>query len=754
MPTSPHTFEQPSDELSQNALNAVISTDYGPGDESDLIELVQNLPMPLCSVASDGTILWANSTELAFTGYNAAEYVGRNIAEFHEDPETIAILLRTLANGEVVRDLESRLRRKNETLVDVAISGNARRRDGESFHAYCLTRELAEGGLDFDAQARLAAIVESSDDAIISKSLDGIILSWNRGAQQMFGYTPDEVIGRHVSMLAPPDRIGDVSAMLERIARGERIDHFETVRKTKDGRLLTVSLTVSPIRDRMGRIIGASKIARDITEQKRYAQVQARLAAIVESADDAIVSKDLNGIIQSWNRGAESLLGYKAEEVIGKHISMLAPPDRVAEIAGILERISHGERVEHYVTERRAKDGRILTVSLTVSPVRDSSGKVIAASKIARDITGQKRLSEVQARMAAIVESSDDAVLSKDVDGYIQSWNRGAERIFGYTAAEMIGQHISVLAAPDCLDEIPEILARLRRGEHVDHYRTRRKTKDGRILTVSLTISPIRNAEGKVIGISKIARDVTEQERQENALRLANDALSRSNADLEQFAYSASHDLQEPLRTIAAYTGMLRKKYGGRLSPEADEYISYTIESVKRMHQLLKDLRDFTRASTVVEDGDQQSDANAVLAEVQANLKTAIEESRVRITSDDLPVVPFHHVHLQQVMQNLIANSITYRSKSDPRIHVSAQRRGDDWLFSVVDNGIGIDPQYKEQIFGIFKRLHSAQEYPGTGMGLAICQRLVQRAQGRIWVESELGRGSSFFFTIPAGPRA
>jgi PAS domain S-box-containing protein len=529
------------------------------------------------------------------------------------------------------------------------------------------------------------------------------------------------------------------------------VDHFETKRRAKDGRILTVSLSVSPIRDHAGRIIGASKIARDITGQKRLFELQSRLAAIVESADDAIISKDLNGFIQSWNYGAERLFGYTADEVIGKHISMLAPPDRLDEIPVILSRIARGERVDHHETRRRTKDGRILTVSLTVSPVRDSAGVVIAASKIARDITEQKRSGELQARLAAIVESSGDAILSKDLDGFIQSWNRGAERIFGYTADEVVGKHISMLAAPECIDEIPVILARLRRGERVDHYQTRRRTKDGRFLTVSLTISPIRNASGEITGISKIARDVTEQVRNEEALRTANEALARSNADLEQFAYSASHDLQEPLRTVGAYTGMLRRKFAGRLGPEGDEYIQCALNGVQRMHQLLKDLLDFTRASTVAGNADVETDASAVLKDVLENLEKARADSGATVTFTQLPSVRMHPVQLQQVLQNLIANAIRYRGEAPPRIHVAADQRGKEWLFSVSDNGIGIDSKYKEHIFGIFKRLHSSADYPGTGMGLAICQRLVQRAGGRIWVESEPGRGSTFFFTIPAG---
>lgn len=602
-------------------------------DESSFVHredprsFLEHVPVPIHLAAQDGTIIWANAAELELLGYTAHEYVGHNIAEFHAEQHVAQDVLERLKRNEELCDYEARLRRKDGSIREVAISSNVYRRDGEFIHTRCVTREITHlhGALEF--QSRLAAIVESSDDAIISKDLNGIIRSWNRGAQQMFGYSPDEIIGRHISMLAPPDRVEDIPKILQRIARGERVEHFET--------------------------------------------------------------------------------------------------------------------------KRRTKDGRILTVSLSVSPIRDASGNIIGASKIARDVTRDKHLHEVQARLAAIIESADDAIISMDIDGYILSWNRGAERIFGYTADEVIRQHISMLAAAECVDEIPGILARLRRGERVDHYQTRRRAKDGRILTVSLTISPIANASGEIIGISKIARDVTEKVRNEMALRAANEALARSNADLEQFAYSASHDLQEPLRTVAAYTGLLKRKFGEQLGPQGDEYMQYTIDGVKRMHQLLKDLLDFARASTLAERAEEEIDASKALNEALENLKSAISDSGATITSTELPRVHMHHVHLQQVFQNLVANAIRYRSDHLPSIHVAAERRGSEWLFSVRDNGIGIDPQYREQIFGVFKRLHSSAEYPGTGMGLAICQRLVQRTHGRIWVDSELGRGSTFFFTIP-----
>jgi len=358
---------------------------------------------------------------------------------------------------------------------------------------------------------------------------------------------------------------------------------------------------------------------------------------------------------------------------------------------------------------------------------------------------------EAQARLAAIVECSDDAIISKDLNGIIQTWNRGAERLFGYTPAEAIGQHISMLATPEVGDEIPNILSRVARGERIDHYQTKRKAKDGRILSISLTISPIRDATGKIIGASKVGRDVTELERNQAALASANELLSHSNAELEQFAYSASHDLQEPLRMVLIYSELLQKRFGGQFGARGDEYIGYIVDGATRMEQLLKDLRTFTQASAFDPAEATELDANEVLRRSLGNLKAAIETSDATVSHGKLPCLRIHEFQLEQLFQNLIGNAIRYRSSAPPQIRVDAERRADFWMFSVQDNGIGIDPQYKEQIFGIFKRLHSAAQYAGTGMGLAICERIIRRLGGRIWVESELGRGSTFFFTLPAG---
>ena len=359
----------------------------------------------------------------------------------------------------------------------------------------------------------LARVVESSDDAIVSKDLNSVITSWNRSAERMFGYTAEEAVGQSIHLIIPADRRNEEEMVMRRIRAGEVITHFETTRRRKDGTLLQISLTVSPLRGEDGRVIGASKIARDITERAEALIASRRLAAIVESSDDAIVSKDLNGVIMSWNRAAERMFGYTASEAIGQSIRMIIPADRQSEEDTVLERIRAGQSLTHFETIRQRKDGTQLPISLTVSPIFDSNGQVVGASKIARDISERLLADIAGRRLTAVVESSDDAIITKDLDGTITSWNPGAERIFGYGAAEAIGRSIRMLIPDELQHEEDLVLARLRAGERIDHYETVRQHRDGTRLTMSLTVSPIRNHRGQIVGASKVARDVTERAR-------------------------------------------------------------------------------------------------------------------------------------------------------------------------------------------------------------------------------------------------
>lgn len=367
----------------------------------------------------------------------------------------------------------------------------------------------------------------------------------------------------------------------------------------------------------------------------------------------------------------------------------------------------------------------------------------IRQERFRREAAEALRQADRNARLlAAIVESSDDAIISKDLNGVITSWNKSAERLFGYTAAEAVGQSITMLIPSERLDEETRILAALRTGQRVDHFETVRVRKDGSRLHVSLTISPVKDASGRIVGASKVARDITAWKQQEAALRQA-------NADLQQFAYSASHDLQEPLRTVTAYTQLLEMQVGGEIGDRGREFVRHIVEASTRMHNLLRDLRVYLQISTAGDEPAEEIDSREILEQALQNLAAAIKESGASIDVAALPRLRMPAFELEQVFQNLIGNAIRYRSSEPPHVRIAAARQGDEWLFSVQDNGIGIAPQFQKQIFGIFRRLHGQSQYPGTGMGLAICQRSVERHGGRIWVESEPGQGSTFFFTIP-----
>jgi PAS domain S-box-containing protein len=305
------------------------------------------------------------------------------------------------------------------------------------------------------ASSLLAAIVDSSDDVIISKTLDGIITSWNKSAERVFGYAAKEAVGSHITLIIPKDRFEEENEILARVRRGERIDHFDTVRQRKDGSLIDISLTISPVKDSAGRIVGASKVAREVTERKRAERSVALLAAIVDSSDDAIVSKTLDGIITSWNTSAERTFGYTADEAIGKHVTLIIPCDRWDEEANIIRRLRHGERVDHFQTVRRRKDGSLVDVSLTISPVRDSSGHIIGASKVARDITAQVRateaLRESKEEFRRLSQSLDSQVRSRTRELQELSWQlmRARDEERRHVARELhdsAGQSLAVLA--------------------------------------------------------------------------------------------------------------------------------------------------------------------------------------------------------------------------------------------------------------------------------------------------------------------
>ena len=466
------------------------------------------------------------------------------------------------------------------------------------------------------------------------------------------------------------------------------------------------------------------------------------LSAIVESSDDAIISKDLNGVITSWNKSAERLFGYTADEAIGHTVAaLLIPEDRQEEEPDILARLRRGERVDHFETVRRRKDGSLIDISLTISPVKDQHGHIIGASKIARDISERKRYEQRLVEQARLLNVTGDAIFLRDARDHILEWNRAAEEMYGFTGEEALGRVCHDLLRTEFPEPLPAILEKVSRDGQWSGELSHRCRNGSCIITLSRWVAD-RDEQGHVTRILESNNDITERVRVQEEVR-------RANQDLEQFAFTASHDLQEPLRSIKIYSQLLAREFGGSLHPEAQKYMEYLRWGATRMETLVRDLLAYTRAGSFEEPA-APVDANEALQAALLALSGAVTDSHARVTSDALPSVQVHATHLQQLFQNLVGNSIKYRSPERiPEVHIAAQRQNGYWVFAVSDNGIGIDPEYKENIFGLFKRLHTSDEYSGTGIGLAICQRIVDRYHGRIWVESEPGKGSTFRFTLP-----
>jgi PAS domain S-box-containing protein len=363
--------------------------------------------------------------------------------------------------------------------------------------------------------------------APVPSSFYGAVVGWNKGAQDLYGYTAGEMIGQPVAIVVPePLHEESLQFLLDTCA--QPLLRKETDRKREKGILVEVSLLFSPARNSKGEIIGGSTIAPAITERKGSEDLRERLAALVESSDDAIIGKSLDGTITSWNAGAERMFGYSSSEAVGKPIQMLLPPERANEESAILAQIGKGERIDHFETVRVGQDAKRVDVSVTISPIRDRRGRIVGASKIARDIGERKRAEAVQERLAAVLESSDDAIIGESLDGTITSWNRGAEDLFGYSESEAVGKFIQMLLPPDRANEEFDILARLKNGERINHFETVRVQKDGKRINVSVTISPIRDSSGAIIGASKIARDISERKCVEEELRKAEERFGKA----------------------------------------------------------------------------------------------------------------------------------------------------------------------------------------------------------------------------------
>jgi PAS domain S-box-containing protein len=654
---------------------------------------------------------------------------------------------------------------------------------------------------DYLTARHLAKVVESSDDAIVSKDLNGTIRTWNRAAERMFGYSAEEAVGRSIRMIIPADRQGEEDVVLARIRAGEAVAHFETVRQRKDGTLIPISLSVSPIHDDAGKVVGASKIARDISDRHRAQLVSRRLAAVIDSSDDAIVTKNLDSIITSWNRAAERMFGYTEEEAVGRSIRMIIPQELQSEEDSVLARIRAGETVDHYETARLKKDGTRLAISLTISPIRDEAGKIVGASKIARDITESARLRAEARQQAAITEKlgevgaavsstlDRDAILQKVTDTATEL--TGAEfgaffynvRTPGATDAYMLytlsgaskeafagfpQPRATAVFGPTFRGEgtilLDDVTNDARYGRNAPFF----GMPEGHLPVRSYLAVPVKGVAGDVMGglffgHSEAGR-FTEQHARvaEGVAGWASVALENARLYVEardanrmkdEFLAVLSHELRTPLNAIVGYARLLR---GGILSGEkADRGLETLERNATWLTQIVEDVLDVSRIVAGKTRLDVQPvELPLIVDNAVATVQPAADAKGVRMhTIVDPRVGPVSGDpdRLQQVVWNLLSNALKFTPKGG-RIQVRLERVNSHIDIVVSDTGVGIRPDFLPFVFDRFRQADAAttRKTGGLGLGLAIVRHIVEMHGGTVHAASEgEDKGATFRVRLP-----
>ncbi|MEK6262086.1 MAG: PAS domain S-box protein [Planctomycetota bacterium] len=611
----------------------------------------------------------------------------------------------------------------------------------------------------------LRVTLSSIGDAVISTDVEGRVNFLNGVAESLTGWSQAEARGHllpdvfHIvnEQTRQPVDNPALRALREGIIVG-LANH--TLLIAKDSTELPIDDSAAPIRSPEGEIVGSVLIFRDVTERRRSEMAlrdsAARKTAMFESALDCIISINHEGTIIEFNAAAERTFGHRREDVLGQELAQVIIPTAYRERhrKGLAKYLATGEgpilnqRLE--LPALRA-DGTEFPVELTVTRVPAIEPPLFSA--YLRDITERRQAEEALGRLAAIVESSDDAIVSKSLDGVITSWNRGAEMIFGYTAQEAVGRHISFIIPAERLSEEDEVLSRLRRGEKVDHFETERQTKDGRRINISLTVSPVKDKAGRIIGASKVARDITARKRAEEELRHLAAKLSETDRRKSEFLAMLAHELRNPLAPIRNALQIVQLSAG---SDEAVQSASQTMErQIRHMVRLVDDLLDVSRISRGKIDLRQERvELAPIIHQAVESSRPAIESAQHQLTVT-LPPNPVYldadPVRLAQVFSNLLNNASKY---SDPkgRISITVEQRGGEVAVSVKDTGVGISSDMLPKIFEMFTQVDTSLERSqgGLGIGLTLVERLVEMHGGSVSARSEgPGRGSEFVVRLP-----
>jgi PAS domain S-box-containing protein len=733
--------------------------------------LLEAAPDAMVVVNEDGEIVLLNLQAEKQFGYRRDELLGQKVTNIIPD-------------GFAERLIADDLRSEEDALtqqIGAGIELTALRKDGSEFPIEIMLSPLesAEGTLVTAAirnisvrkaadkhlaqmEGRYRGLLEAAPDAMVVVNQGGEIVLLNVQAEKQFGYRRDELLGQKVTNIIPvgfaerliaDDLRSAEDALTQQIGAG-----IELTALRKDRSEFPIEIMLSPLESAEGTLVTAAirNISVRKTAEKQMAAMEGRYRGLLEAAPDAMVVVNQGGEIVLLNVQAEKQFGYRRDELLGQKVTNIIPDGfaerliaddlRTAEDA-LAQQIGTGIEL----TALR-KDGSEFPIELMLSPLESAEGTLVTAA--IRNISVRRKadehLAQMEGRYRGLLEAAPDAMVVVNQAGEIVLLNVQAEKQFEYSRDELIGQKVKNIIPQgfaerllaDGLRSAEEALAQ-QIGTGIELHGRR---KNGSEFPIELMLSPLESAEGTLI--TAAIRDITTRKRAESHLLQKVEELNRSNEELQQFANIASHDLQEPLRMVASYTQLLSRRYKGKLDTDADEFIAFAVDGASRMQRLIHDLLAYSRVGTKGKELLNTSSENA-LQQALLNLRGAVEDSGALVTHDPLPMVKADEMQLTQLFQNLVGNAIKYQKTGIPKVHILAAMNGEDkWNFSVKDNGLGIDPQYFEKIFGMFQRLHKREEFAGTGIGLAICKKIVERHGGKISVESRPEYGSTFHFTL------
>ncbi|MCU7493890.1 MAG: PAS domain S-box protein [Ignavibacteria bacterium] len=698
--------------------------------------------------------------------------------------------------GEAVLGEEVLYRRGDGTFTYLSINAApVKNADGEIIAAVSTFDDISE-------KKRAEAEIEESKrilDALMEFVPEGITIADSQAVniRMVSRYGEEKLGGAHGGLTAGavaekwkvfyPDGVTEMPAenlpLVRAVKNGEEVIDAELIQVNSRGQAMHLLCNAAPIRSRQGEVTGGIVAWRDITERKnaeealreserRFKELaetleieRAKLAAIIENLPAGVGVSDPFGKVISLNRTGLVMHGSRSEEFTSMDVDEYMREFDLFYTNGKIMPVEEwpvlravkGEFVKNYELRlHHKKNGYERILSYSVDPVYNSQGEVVLIIFVIVDITERKQAEEslelALQHLKFHVENSPLAVVEFNNDYQVTSWSGKAEEIFGWRAEEVLGKKISDFkwVHDEDAKRVAELSSAMFASQKTSNIHTNRNyRKDGSIITCEWYNSALVDSEGNLVSVLSLVLDITQRENTLQQLEETLKNLERSNRELEQFAYVASHDLQEPLRIISNYTQMLSRRYKDKIDERANQLIEFIIEGSMRMKALIEDLLSFSRITTKGENR-TLTDLNLVMQNVMDDLKVTIEENNARINFGVLPVINADTTQIRQVFQNLISNAIKFRGMDDPEISIGAERKEKQWCFSVKDNGIGIAREFFDKIFIIFQRLHDREAYPGTGIGLAICKRIVEHHGGNIRVESEEGKGSTFYFTIPA----